>query len=107
VGRAGTSLALQPVDTEGAQDSARAPVEVTFDNAAARVELSRDLPAGIWEIDWSGLSKGRRFVIDEGESLRISLHTTTGACEVREQRCVLRPSKVAKTAEIPVANRAP
>jgi hypothetical protein len=68
-------------------DDASRSIVVTFPSRIGVQESRLELPLGQWLVDWSGYPSIRRLRITATSSPHISLHTTSGRCELRGNEC--------------------
>lgn len=66
-------------------------VRVVFPRQAAPQEQVISLGVGPWLVDWPDSEKLQRLDIKPGARMQVALATTSGACELKNDTCELRP----------------
>jgi hypothetical protein len=66
-------------------------VRVVFSHQAAPQEQVISLGVGAWLVDWPDFEKLERLDIKPGARMQVALVTTSGACELENDTCELRP----------------
>lgn len=70
---------------------ARGGQRVVFAHQAGPQEQTIDLAVGEWLLDWLDSEKLERIDVHSDTSMHVALATTSGACELRTDRCELLP----------------
>lgn len=69
----------------------RAEPRAVFPHRAGPQEQVLDLPVGPWLVDWADSQKFERLDVRPGIRVHLALATTSGACELKADRCELLP----------------
>lgn len=72
-------------------DSEHAEPRVFLPHQTGPQEQTIDLPVGEWLVDWPDSQKLERLEIRPGTRPHVALATTSGACELKANRCELLP----------------
>lgn len=105
---AALTLRMQPIRTRAlVGKDPRKPVSVAIPAGTSPQSAQIRLRAGTWELEWPGHKAQDRFRVGDGDEFRIQLVTRTGRCQKVKRSCLLDPDKTQRSADIPVAQRAP
>jgi hypothetical protein len=74
-----------------ALDPTQAAISLVFPHRTGPQEQTISLPVGEWLVDWPGSEKLERLEIRPGARMHVALATTSGACELKADRCELVP----------------
>jgi hypothetical protein len=70
---------------------AQSAVRVVLPHKSGPQEQVVSLAVGAWLVDWPEFERLERLEIKPGSRMQVALATTSGACELKDDTCELRP----------------